>query len=87
MQDCKDIHSFVSAFTGSHHYIMDYLTEEVLKLQPERVRTFLLQTSILTSMCGSLCDAVVEPEEYEPRKRTGDAGDLRSNEPVRHPFG
>ena len=64
MKDCKDIHSFVAAFTGSHHYIVDYLTEEVLKLQPERVRMFLLQTSILTSMCGSLCDAVVDPEEY-----------------------
>ena len=65
MQACKDIHSFVSAFTGSHHHIVDYLTEEVLKLQPERVRMFVLQTSILSSMCGSLCDAVVEP---------GDAG-------------
>jgi LuxR family maltose regulon positive regulatory protein len=62
MRDCKDIHGFVSAFTGSHHHIMDYLMGEVLKLQPERVRTFLLQTSILTSMCASLCDAVVEPE-------------------------
>lgn len=65
MQGLDDIHSFVAAFTGNHHYIMDYLTEEVLKLQPERVRMFLLQTSILTSMCGSLCDTVVEP---------GDAG-------------
>ena len=44
---CNDIHSFVSAFTGSHYYIMDYLTEEVLKRLPERVSLFLLQTSIL----------------------------------------
>ena len=63
MQACKDIRSFVSAFTGSHHHIMDFLTEEVLKLQPEWVRMFLLQTSILASMCGSLCDAVVVPGE------------------------
>ncbi len=63
MQASKDNHRFVSEFTGSHHHIVDYLTEEVLKLQPERVRTFLLQTSILTSMCGSLCDAVLEPEK------------------------
>lgn len=40
--------------------------EEVLKLQPESVRTFLLQTSILSSMFGSLCDAVVEPGGMEP---------------------
>jgi len=59
MQGCKDIHGFVSAFTGSHHYIMDYLAEEVLKLQPKGVSVFLLQTSILDHLCGSLCEAVV----------------------------
>lgn len=58
LRGCKDASTFVAAFAGSHHYIMDYLTEEVLKLQPENVRSFLLQTSILTSMCASLCDAV-----------------------------
>ncbi len=47
MQGSKDVHSFVSAFTGSHYYIMDYLTEEVLKRLPEKVSLFLLQTSIL----------------------------------------
>ena len=66
MQGRKDVHSIVSAFTGSHYYIMDYLTEEVLKLQPERLRSFLLQTSILTSMCGSLCEAVVITEGAGP---------------------
>ena len=45
---------------------MDYLAEEVLKLQPERVRSFLLQTSILDRMCGPLCDAVVEADRTEP---------------------
>ena len=43
MKACDDTHSFVSAFMGSHHHIVDYLTEEVLKLQPERVRMFLLR--------------------------------------------
>lgn len=60
MQDGKDIHSFVSAFTGSNYYIIDYLTEEVLKRLPERVSLFLLQTSILGRICGPLCEAVVE---------------------------
>ncbi len=60
MQDGKDNHSFVSAFTGSNYHIIDYLTEEVLKRLPERVSLFLLQTSILGSMCGPLCEAVVE---------------------------
>jgi LuxR family maltose regulon positive regulatory protein len=60
MQGLTDVHTFVSEFTGSHYYIMDYLAEEVLKLQPEPVRSFLLQTSILDRMCGPLCDAVLE---------------------------
>jgi LuxR family maltose regulon positive regulatory protein len=59
MHGSEDVHGFVSAFTGSHYYIMDYLVDEVLKLQPEEVRTFLQHTSILGRMCGPLCDAVV----------------------------
>jgi LuxR family maltose regulon positive regulatory protein len=66
MQGCKDIHGFVSAFTGSHHYVMDYLAEEVLRLQPKKVGTFLLQTSILDRLCGSLCEAVVDVDTSEP---------------------
>ncbi len=66
MQGCKNIHSFVSAFSGSHYYIMDYLAEEVLQRQPESVRSFLLQTSILDRMCGPLCNAVVETGALEP---------------------
>ncbi|TMD69453.1 MAG: hypothetical protein E6I91_02035 [Chloroflexi bacterium] len=58
MQGRKDLAGFVSAFAGSHRYIVDYLTEEVLRQQPEHVRTFLLQTSILDRLNGSLCDAV-----------------------------
>jgi LuxR family transcriptional regulator, maltose regulon positive regulatory protein len=59
MQGRKDIAGFISAFAGSHRYIVDYLTEEVLHQQSESVRTFLLQTSILERLCGSLCDAVI----------------------------
>ena len=59
MHGSEDVHGFVSAFTGSHYYIMDYLVDEVLKLQPDEVRTFLQHTSILGRMCGPLCDAVV----------------------------
>lgn len=59
MQDHPDIHAFVTAFTGSQHYIMDYLVEEVLKRQPDQIRTFLLKTSILGRLCGSLCEAVI----------------------------
>jgi LuxR family maltose regulon positive regulatory protein len=50
---------FIRAFSGSHHYIVDYLFEEVLSRQPEAVREFLLQTSILKRMCAPLCDAIL----------------------------
>jgi LuxR family maltose regulon positive regulatory protein len=60
MQGCKDIHRFVSEFTGSHHHVMDYLAEEVLKSQPNKVGAFLLQTSVLDRLCGPLCEAVVD---------------------------
>jgi LuxR family transcriptional regulator, maltose regulon positive regulatory protein len=59
MQGHEDAASFIRSFTGSHHFVMDYLVEEVLGQQPERVQTFLLRTSILDRLCGPLCDAVV----------------------------
>ncbi|MGH3177386.1 MAG: tetratricopeptide repeat protein, partial [Streptosporangiaceae bacterium] len=49
---------FVAAFSGSHRYVLDYLAGEVLDRQPEEVRTFLLQTSVLERLSGELCDAV-----------------------------
>jgi len=59
MQGDKDTASFIRSFTGSHHFVLDYLLEEVLQKQPESVQTFLLRTSILGRLCGPLCDAVV----------------------------
>ena len=58
IQGRLDTAHFIQAFTGSHHFVLDYLAEEVLQRQPERVRIFLLQTSILDRLCGALCDAV-----------------------------
>jgi len=58
MQGHKDATSFIRSFTGSHHFVLDYLVEEVLQQQSESVQTFLLRTSILDRLCGPLCDAV-----------------------------
>jgi LuxR family maltose regulon positive regulatory protein len=58
MQGHQDAAGFIKSFTGSHRFVMDYLVEEVLQRQPEHVRGFLLQTSILDKLCGPLCDAV-----------------------------
>jgi len=53
-----DAAGFIRAFTGSNRFVLDYLVEEVLQRQPQPVRSFLLQTSILAKLCGALCDAV-----------------------------
>jgi LuxR family maltose regulon positive regulatory protein len=59
MQGHPDTASFIKSFTGSHHFVLDYLIEEVLEQQSESIQTFLLRTSILDRMCGPLCDAVL----------------------------
>lgn len=58
MQGRKDVQDFITAFTGSHHYVVDYLVEEVLDRQPPRLREFLIKTSVLESVCAALCEAV-----------------------------
>jgi LuxR family maltose regulon positive regulatory protein len=58
MQTNEDKTAFIEAFTGSHHYIVDYLLEEVLNHQSDVVREFLLRTSILERMTGTLCNAL-----------------------------
>jgi LuxR family maltose regulon positive regulatory protein len=59
MRGRHDIPAFLKAFTGSQRYIIDYLTEEVLARQSAFVQTFLLETSILERLSGSLCEAVI----------------------------
>lgn len=59
LQGQHDVTTLIQSFTGSHRFILDYLVEEVLEQQSERVQTFLLRTSILDRLCGPLCDAVV----------------------------
>jgi LuxR family maltose regulon positive regulatory protein len=54
----SDVAGFVATFSGSNRYVLDYLTEEVLEHQPDEVRSFLLETSVLERLSGGLCDAV-----------------------------
>src|SRR6266566_3506604 len=59
LQGQQDATGFITSFTGSHHFVLDYLVEEVLQQQPESIQTFLLRTSILDRLCGPLCDSVL----------------------------
>jgi LuxR family transcriptional regulator, maltose regulon positive regulatory protein len=58
LRERPDPEAFLDAFTGTHRYVLDYLSEEVLGRLPDRVRSFLLETSILERLSGPLCDAV-----------------------------
>jgi LuxR family maltose regulon positive regulatory protein len=59
LQGQADVADFIASFSGSHRHVVDYLAEEVLSRQPDHIRAFLIQTSILERLCGSLCDAVL----------------------------
>jgi LuxR family maltose regulon positive regulatory protein len=72
----EDVHEFIRAFAGDNRYIVDYLVEEVLQRQSERVRSFLLQTSILDWLCGPLCDAVTAQQEGNAMLETLERGNL-----------
>ena len=76
MQGRADTASFIQAFTGSHRFVLDYLVEEVLQRQPERVRSFLLQTAILDRLCGPLCDAVTGQEDGREMLEALERGNL-----------
>lgn len=60
IQGRADTSHFIQAFTGSHHFVLDYLVEEVLQQLPENLQNFLLQTAILDRLNGSLCEAVLQ---------------------------
>src|ERR687897_3226601 len=58
MRERKDVSAFIRTFSGGHRDVFDFLAEEVLERQSEPVQMFLLETSILDSLSGPLCDAV-----------------------------
>ena len=51
---------WLAAWNGQHHHIATYLTEEVLLQQTAEIQEFLLCTSLLPRLTGSLCDAILE---------------------------
>jgi LuxR family maltose regulon positive regulatory protein len=74
MRERDDRSAFLAAFAGDDRHVVDYLTAEVLAEQPDQIRSFLLETSLLDRFCPDLCDAV--------RERTDSAGILQDLERV-----
>ncbi len=57
-----DPNEYLANLQGDAHYLVEFLAEEVLDRQPEEIRHFLLRSSILETLSGPLCEAVVNPE-------------------------
>lgn len=58
MQHKEDLDAFIQEFSGSHHYIIDYLMDEVFSQQTPELKKFLVETSILDRFNSELCDRV-----------------------------
>ena len=58
MQKRDDVSEFLESFSGNHHFVMDYLMEEVLNMQSPEVMVFLIKTSILDRLTADLCEVV-----------------------------
>ena len=72
-----DVAGFVSAFTGSNRYVLDFLAEEVLERQSEQVRTFLLETSVLERLSRPAVR-----RGHRPHRQPGAAGAGGTGGPV-----
>jgi LuxR family maltose regulon positive regulatory protein len=59
IQGREDISGFIQDLKGDNRYIMDYLMEEVLKIQTDDIKEFLLRTSIMEQISAPLCNAVL----------------------------
>ena len=56
---------FIASFSGRHHFVLDYLADEVFKSRPAAVQDFLLQTSVLDQLSAPLCEAVTGMPEAQ----------------------
>ncbi len=65
IQKQQDIPGFIKSFTGSNRLVLDYLVEEVLRNQNGEIQEFLIKTSILERMCGSLCNEITGREDSQ----------------------
>lgn len=76
LQGRQDVERFIGDFTGSHRFVLDYLTDEVLSRQPEPVREFLLRSSVLSRLSAPLCEALTGRDDAQDILERLDAANL-----------
>jgi LuxR family maltose regulon positive regulatory protein len=65
LQSPRVADEFVATFAGDDRYVVDYLMAEVLDREPEPIRSFLRQTSVLDRLSASLCDALTGRDDSQ----------------------
>ena len=65
LRDAEDPARLLDSLEGLDTEFADFLANDVLAQQPPAIQSFLLQTAILDSFCGALCDAVIANEDRE----------------------
>jgi LuxR family maltose regulon positive regulatory protein len=79
LQGCtsqQEVEHTFATFAGSNRSLQDYFVTEVLTAQPEPLQDFLLQTSMLRRMSGSLCNFVTERSDSQYLMEALDRGGL-----------
>jgi LuxR family maltose regulon positive regulatory protein len=66
LRQAADPGRFVAGFKGTHTYVADFLTDEVLAGIPVEDQRFLVRTSLLRRFTGALCDAALERSGSQP---------------------
>jgi len=62
-----DFDRFMRAFADAPDDVLDYLGAEVLEAQPQRLRDFLVRTSILDRLSAELCDVLCDRDDSAAR--------------------
>ncbi len=72
----EDPSAWIATFSGSHRYLLDYVQQEILRLQPEPIQRFLWQVAVLTRMNAALCQAVTGELASQDLLETLERGNL-----------
>ena len=72
LRNQSDPEAFLSGLKGGFQQVYDYLSEQVLRGQPEAVATCLLETSVLNRFCAPLVEAVSCSAEDSAASMTGE---------------
>jgi LuxR family maltose regulon positive regulatory protein len=75
-QKRNDVSAFIAAFAGDDRYITDYLIEEILSQQSQAAQGFLIHTSILNRLNGSLCNTITGETNGQEMLETSERNNL-----------